>query len=119
VKDLGVGGLVRTGAWCDAVLGREVLSIGRSAIDKEDCVLELCGSQLLVRVAIASSWIWISACSLDEDTPEFLFNIGDAPAGWLTVRRFCQALERSGVRSLHPRPIQLGEPGAADCFVIA
>jgi hypothetical protein len=50
--------------------------------------------------------------------PQFLFNIGDGPTGWTTIRRFLQALERSGLKSLRSRPIQLGEPGSPDCFVI-
>ena len=119
MRDIGVGGMVRTGAWCDVVLGMEVLSIGRSAIDREDRVLELCGSQLLVRIALLGGWVWIAANSLDEgEPPEPLFNVGDTEEGWLTVRRFCQALERSGITSLHPRPVQLGEVGSKDCFVI-
>jgi hypothetical protein len=72
-----------------------------------------------VRITIRSSWIWLYACSLDEgDQPEFLFNIGDGPEGWITVRRFIQALERSGIKSLKERPIELGTPGSPDCFVI-
>jgi len=109
--------MVRTATWLDCVVGLEVLSIGRSAINREDCVLEICGSQMLVRVAIQGTWIWLSACGLDEAELEPLFNTGDGPAGWTTVRRFCQALERSGVKSLRgERPIQLGEVGSPDCF---
>jgi hypothetical protein len=56
---------------------------------------------------------------MDEgDQPGFLFNVGDGPAGWLTVSKFVQALERSGIKSLKKRPIQLGEPGSPDCFAI-
>jgi hypothetical protein len=120
VRDIGVGGMVRTGAWLDCVAGLEVLSIGRSATDREDCVLELCGSQLLVRVAIQGGWIWVYASSLDQgEPPEFLFNVGGGPQGWTTVRAFVAALERSGIRSLRERPLQLGEVGSKDCFVIA
>ena len=111
--------MVRSGAWLDTVVGTEVISIGRSAIAKEDCVMELTGSQLLIRVALRGNWIWVYACSLDEgDQPELLFNIGDGPEGWITVRRFIQALERSGIKSLRERPVQIGEVGSDDCFVI-
>ena len=66
------------------------------------------------------SWIWVAACSMDEaaDQPELLFNIGDGPEGWITVRRFVMALERSGIKSLKERPLRIGESGP-DCFVIA
>jgi hypothetical protein len=103
MDDSGVGGMVRTGAWLDYTAGMEVLSIGRSAIDKEDCVMELSGRSLFFRIALRGGWIWISATGMDEaDQPELLFNIGDGPEGWIVVRRFCQALERSGITSLHP-----------------
>jgi hypothetical protein len=111
--------MVRSGLWCEHVLGTEVLSIDRAALAKEDCVMELAGRSLSVRVALRGGWIWVSACSMDEaDQPELLFNIGDGPEGWTTVRRFVAALERSGIRSLHPRPLQIGETGSPDSFVI-
>jgi hypothetical protein len=119
VRDIGIGGMVNSAAWLDATVGMEVLSIGRSAIDREDCVLELCGSQMLVRVAIQGTWIWIAVGSLDEaSSPEPLFNVADGPQGWTTVRAFVAALERSGIKSLRERPVQLGEVGSPDCFVI-
>ena len=119
MDDSGIGGMVRTGAWLDSVVGMEVLSIGRSAITRDDSAMELSGSQLLIRVALRGSWIWISACGLDEpERLEFLFNVGDGPPGWITVRRFIQALERSGLKSLKERPIEIGTPGSPDSFVI-
>ena len=88
--------MVRTGLWCERVLGTEVLSIGRSPFGKEDCVMELSGRSLFVRIALRGGWVWVSACGMDEaDQPELLFNIGDGPEGWIVVRRFVQALERS------------------------
>ena len=119
MKDYGISGMVRSAAWLDDRLGVEVLSIGRSPTGPEDCALELCGSQLLVRVTIQGGWIWVSACSLDQgEAPEPLFNVGDGPQGWTDVRRFVQALERSGITSLKQRPIRIGG-GGPDSFVIA
>jgi hypothetical protein len=119
MTDSGISGMVRSGAWCDIVVGTEVLSIGRSADSQEDCAMELSGRQLLFRIALRGGWIWISACGMDEpDLPQFLFNIADGPSGWTTVRKFVQALERSGVTSLKERPITIGTPGSPDCFVI-
>ena len=96
----------------------EVLSLGRGALDKADCTLELAGSQMLIRISIEGTWIWVSASGLDEGEPEPLFNVADGPQGWPVVRAFCAALERSGLTSLKERPVQLGEPGSKDCFVI-
>jgi hypothetical protein len=122
-NDIGVAGMVYTAAWLEHTVGMEVVSIGRSAQNattKEDCVLELDGSQLFIRIAIRSGWIWLYGCGQDEpsDQLQFLFNTGDGPQGWTTMRKFVQALERSGIKSLRSRPIQLGEVGSADAFVI-
>jgi hypothetical protein len=50
--------------------------------------------------------------------PEPICNFGDGPTGWTEVRRFVQALERSGIRALHPRPIRIGEGGTPDSYTI-
>jgi len=65
--------MVRTGIWCERVLGTEVLSIDRPALAKEDCVMELCGRALFYWIALRSDWIWASACGLDEaaERPSF------------------------------------------------
>jgi len=111
--------MTRSALWLDMRFDMEVLSLGRSAIDKADCVLEIAGSQMLVRVAIQGTWIWVAVGSLDEaSSPEPLFNVADGPQGWTTVRAFVAALERSGIKSLRERPVQLGEVGSPDCFVI-
>ena len=118
-RDSGISGLVRSAAWLDYTAGMEVLFIGRSADGPEDCALELCGSQLLVRVTIQGGWLWVHVGSLDKaERPELLFNVGDGHDGWTTVRRFIMALERSGVRSLKERPIRIGE-GGPNSFTIA
>jgi hypothetical protein len=118
VQDTGVAGMVRTGLWCERVLGTKVLSIGRPALAREDCVMELSGRSLSVRVALRGGWIWVSACSMDEaDQPELPFNIGDGPEGWTTVRRFVAALERSGLKSLKERPIRIGAETGPDSFI--
>ena len=104
-RDSGVAGMLRSALWLDSVVGMEVLSIGRSAQGPEDCAMELCGSQLLVRVTIQGGWLWVSACGLDAGPPEPICNFPDGP------RRLVMALERSGITSLQPRPIRIGDSG--------
>ena len=118
-NDSGVAGMVHTAVWLDRTVGLEVLFIGRSAHAKEDCALEFLGCQLAVHITLRGGWVWLYACGLDEPEPEFIFNVGDGPQGWTTIRKFVQALERSGTKSLKQRPIELGEPGSADSWVIA
>jgi hypothetical protein len=110
-RDSGVAGMLRSALWLDSVCGLEVLSMGRSAIDKDDCVLELCGTQLHVRVALRGGWVWLSACGLDEGPPEAICNFPDGPQGWSDCRRLIANLERSGIKSLKTRPIQIGDEG--------
>lgn len=113
--------MVRSAAWLEHVCGVEVLNIGRPAGAKEDCIMELCGRSLFYWISIRGTWIWVSVCPLDEATerPESLFNLGDGPPGWTTVRRFIAALERSGITSLQPRPLHIGSGSGPDSFVIA
>ena len=118
-NDFDVAGMVHTAAWLDRTVGMEVSFIGRSALAKEDCVLELSGRELAVRITLRGGWVWLYACGLDEPAPEFIFSAADGPSGWTTIRKFVQALERSGIKSLKERPIELGEPGCADRWVIA
>ena len=113
-----IAGLVKSGAWLSNLLDLEVLSCGRPADSPCDCTLELAGASLFYRISLRGGWIWICGGSLDEGYPELLFNIGDGPEGWIVVRRFVVALERSGITSLRERPVQIGEVGTRDCFVI-
>jgi hypothetical protein len=110
-RDSGVAGMLRSALWLETVCGLEVLSMGRSATDKADCVLELFGTQLHVRVTIQGGWLWLSACGLDEGPPDAICNFGDGPRGWSDCRRLIANLERSGIKSLKTRPIQIGDEG--------
>ena len=111
--------MVYSSSWFERVVGLEVLYIGRPANSKIDCLVDLSGSQLFYRVAMRGNWLWLYGCGMDEpDQLEFLYNCGDGPSGWSLTRRFIQALERSGIKSLKERPIQLGEVGSVDAFVI-
>jgi hypothetical protein len=112
VQDSGIAGMVRSAAWLEHVGGLEVLSLGRAACSLDDCTLEICGSQLLFYVSVRGTWIWLSAAPLDSPTaPSAICNFADGPAGWTALRKLVLALERSGIRALHPRPIRLGDTG--------
>jgi hypothetical protein len=77
----------------------------------EDCVMELTGKHLAYRIALRGGWIWLSAQLMDKgDQPEPLVNVGDGEAGWRTISKLIEGLERSGCRSLQ-RPIEIGEGG--------
>jgi hypothetical protein len=111
-RDFGIAGLLRSALWLDSVCGLEVLSMGRPSQGRADCVLELCGTQLRILAALQGGWIWLSAASLDAgESTEAICNFPDSPAGWADLRRFVRALEISGITSLQPRPIRIGDTG--------
>ena len=115
----GVSAMVHAACWFTDRLDIEVLSIGRSAHAVENCLLEIVGKWLAYRITLRGGWVWLYACSMNESEPQLIFNVGDTPSGWTTVRKFAQALERSGVKSLRERPVEIGEPGSPDSWVIA
>jgi hypothetical protein len=66
MEDYGIAGLVRTALYLDTVVGLEVLSIGRAALERSECSMEVVGTHLLVRLELRGTWVWLSACGLDE-----------------------------------------------------
>lgn len=108
----GIAAMVDAALWLDSVAGLEILNIGRSAFERADCTLEAAGSQLSVKISLQGGWIWLSAGSLDVGgDPEAICNFGDTAQGWADLRRLVRALENSGIKSLQPRPIKIGETG--------
>jgi hypothetical protein len=119
MQDQGVAGMVRSGLWLERNSTVEVLNIGRPALSRDDCVMELAGRQLAMHIALRGTWIWLSVASLDSgESPELLCNFGDGPRGWSNLRALVLALERSGIRSLKERPLRLGEGGTPDSYCI-
>ena len=113
--------MLKAGLWFDRVVGMEVLNIGRATgLERADCVMDLNGTQLSVRIALMGGWVWLSACGLDEgEQTQPICNFPDTSQGWRDVCKLVQTLERSGVKSLRERPIHIGERGSPDCYVIA
>ena len=75
-------------------------------------------STATVRGAQNKSLPFLNAGSSSSDSLERLVGVGDGPDGWATICRLVAALERSGLTALTPKPIQLGEPGLPDSWVI-
>jgi hypothetical protein len=107
----GIGALVQCGAWLSHTLDLEVLSMGRGALDREDTTtLEMCGRHLLYVLRLDGGWCFLYACPLDTASdPELLFSIGDANwEGWKQICRLIEGLEHNEIRSLQPRPLEIG-----------
>ena len=115
----GLGGQIQAAAWLSHTLGLEVMTFGRAgSAPAHSCKLELTGAHLLYDVTLDGGWVFVSVGLMDRgDPPECLMSMGDNAEAWQTVCRFIAAVERSGVRSLHPRPIRIGESGP-DSYVI-
>jgi hypothetical protein len=117
----GVAGLVQIAVYLEQRVGLEALHIGRGGLDpKDSCTLELCGRHLFYVVLLDGGFVFLAAQSMDaaEDSLERLLSVGDTPEGLQTIGRFLCALERSGLSSLSPKPIQIGEAPGPNCWVI-
>jgi hypothetical protein len=74
---------------------------------------------LFYSVLLDGGFVFLSAQPMDlGDSLERLVAVGDGSDGWQTICHLIVTLERSGITSLTPKPIQLGEPGSPDCYVI-
>ena len=116
----GWAAMARHAIWLERVAGVSVESIGRAALDRKDSfTLEASGRHLAYRLKTDGGWIFVSACPMNTGDSEFLVSMADGKAGWNACSRLILALERSGITKLQPRPLELGEPGSKDCWVIA
>jgi hypothetical protein len=116
----GVSAMVRLAYWSERRLGCDVATIGRSGLDRRDtCTLQTSGRHLFYTLVLDGGFLFFYAQPMDTGDPfEHLVTVGDTQDGWNVVARLLQALEHSGITSLQPRPIQLGEVGDPNCFVI-
>jgi hypothetical protein len=115
----GVSAMIRCALFLEDTLGMDVLNIGRSALDRKDsCTLEACGRHLSYVILLDGGWVFLSATPLDSlSEPESLLSVADGE-GWPTICKLVKALERSGITSLQ-RPIEIGEGGNPDSWIIA
>jgi hypothetical protein len=116
----GVAAMVRAAVWLENRAGLETLNIGREGLaPTNSCTLELSGRHLFYSVLLDGGFVFLSAQPMDcGDSLERLVGVGDGSDGWKTICHLIVAFERSGITCLAPKPIQLGEPGLPDCWVI-
>jgi hypothetical protein len=117
----GLSALIRIGAELENEFDSiEVIAIERSAtVPVDDYTMEVCGRFLFYTVALYGPEVRLSAQPMDAgDPPDLLLRAADNENGWDTTRRLVASLERNQVKSLR-RPIESGEPGDPDAWVIA
>jgi len=116
----GLGGMVQAAAWLANLLDLEVLTFGRAGLaPAHSCKLEIAGAHLLYDVTLDGGWIHFAVAAMDRGDPaEHLMSVADNPESWQTLCRFIAALERSGVRSLQPRPLRIGTESGPNSWVI-
>ena len=112
--------MVRAALWLETKAGLETLAIGREGCaPAHSCTLEMSGRHLFYSLLLDGGFLFLSAQPMDlGDCLERLVTVADGPEGWQTICRLVAALERSGLRSLTPKPIELGTPGMPDSWVI-
>ena len=94
----GVGGMIQLGAWLENEHAMVVLTIGRSAVEAEDCVMEVCGQWLAFRVALVRDEVRLAAALMDTaGAPQTLLRARDDTQGWDLVRRLIAALEAGAI----------------------
>ena len=109
----GVSAMVRCALWSEMRLGLATLDIGRGGLDRQNsCTLEMSGRHLYYVVFLDGTFVSVSAQPMDSGADlEKLMVVGDGPDGWRTICQLLQALEHSEIRSLHPRPLEIGDIG--------
>ena len=118
----GLSAMIAAAAAFETELGMETLSIrslpAPGADPCRDCTMEICGRWLAYTVSLRGAEVHLSAVPMDSPAaPEFIVRLADSAGGWDTLRRLIASMGRHEVRSLQ-RPIEVGEPGEPDAWVI-
>jgi len=76
--------MIRTALWFENNLdATELISIGRSATDDADCVMEVAGRWLCYRIALHGVEVHLAAALMDAAAPpDLLLRDKDTAAGW-------------------------------------
>ena len=115
----GVSAMIHLAVSFESDYGMEVLSIGRSAVSDESCMLEICGTWLCFRIALRECEVHVAATEMDSGAPpDLLMKAKDDEDGWKSVRSLVAALEQCAIKSL-TRPIEARGYDGANSWVIA
>ena len=121
-KFIGISGLVRATIWFEDCLDLQTLSISRAALQRKDSfTLETCGKFLFYSITIDGGFTNLDVTPMDqaeESQRQRLLTIGDTKQGWSDLCRLVQALERNQIRDVSVRPLEIGEAGNRDAWVI-
>ena len=124
VGKTGISGAINLAAFAENDLGMVVLGIGcppdPNANPTLDCVVELAGDHLLYLISLKRIGVYLAAAPLDGDgVLETIVRFNDTADDWATLQRLVAALERNAIRSLHPRPLEVGYGPGFDNWIIA
>jgi hypothetical protein len=75
---------------------------------------------LLYLISLKRTGVYLAAAPLDGDGAlETVVRFSDTANDWATLQRLVGALERNAIRSLHPRPLEVGYGPGFDNWIIA
>jgi hypothetical protein len=117
----GIAGMVQSAAWMSHQMDLEVVAFGRAGdAPKDSCLLQMTGRFLAYDVFLDGGFVFLDATSMDqaEGASQRLLTIGDTEQGWSDLCRLVQALERNQIRDVKVRPLEIGESGNRDSWVI-
>jgi hypothetical protein len=119
-KFSGVSGMVRAALWFEDRLGLETLTIGREALDRRDsCTLQTCGKHLFFLILLDGGFVSLNVTPMDQvEERQRLLTVGDTKEGWSTICQLVAACERNQIRDVKQRPLEIGESGNRDSWVI-
>jgi hypothetical protein len=121
----GLSAAINLAVFCEDQLGMAVLGIGplseSGAHPALDCTMELAGDFLLYEITLTRSGVFLAATPLDDaGALERIVGFKDVSNDWATLQRLVRALEVNAIRSLHPRPLEVGYDGdPRDRWIIA
>jgi hypothetical protein len=112
----------RAARWLERTLALETVPINRPATARRWFFqLEAFGERLRYNLWTDGGYLFFQAAGLDQacDEPSKpLLMVAAGAKGFETCSKLIASLERSGVREIK-LPMQVGEPGMPDCWVIA
>jgi hypothetical protein len=112
----------RAARWLENTCALETIPINRPATARRWFFqMDAYGERLQYRLWIDGGFLFLQAAGLDQvcdESSKGLLTVGAGAEGFRTVCKLIAALERSGIKEIR-LPLQLGEVGMADSWVIA